>query len=137
MRNAKRLLGEGNSPVLQKQREKAEDPKLKLSMILLSGGFMEYTTRKLGLGPLPKSESIKLAFSCPVSLKAVDVATLIPHMLEAFMAEDRGFKTGRGTDLQQTFRTQARVIVCKLPFQHSYAYRPVAYSIRIIIAAVA
>ncbi|SAK15412.1 hypothetical protein UA18_01248 [Burkholderia multivorans] len=66
------------------------------------------TTRKLRLGPLPKTESIKLTFACPTNLKAdldrysalhaqtygeaVDVATLIPHMLEAFMAGDRGFR---------------------------------------------
>lgn len=70
------------------------------------------TTRKLRLGPLPKTESIKLTFSCPASLKAdldryaalhaqtygetVDAATLIPHMLEAFMAGDRGFRRSRG-----------------------------------------
>lgn len=69
------------------------------------------TTRKLRLGPLPKTETIKLAFACPASLKAdldryatqyaqtygesVDPVTLIPHMLEAFMAADRGFKKGR------------------------------------------
>jgi len=28
------------------------------------------TTRKLRLGPLPKTESTKLTFTCPVSLKA-------------------------------------------------------------------
>ncbi|XFC38327.1 DUF2274 domain-containing protein [Stenotrophomonas indicatrix] len=66
------------------------------------------TTRKLRLGPLPKTESAKLTFACPASLKAdldhyaalhaqaygeaVDAVTLIPHMLEAFMAGDRGFK---------------------------------------------
>jgi len=70
------------------------------------------TTRKLRLGPLPKVESVKLAFACPVSLKAdldryaalhaqaygeaVDAVTLIPHMLEAFMAGDRGFRKGSG-----------------------------------------
>lgn len=69
------------------------------------------TTRKLRLGPLPKTESIKLTFTCPASLKAdldryaalhaqaygeaVDAATLIPHMLEAFMARDRGFRSSR------------------------------------------
>jgi hypothetical protein len=68
------------------------------------------TTRKLRLGPLPKTKSIKLTFACPASLKAdlnryaelhaqaygetVDVLTLIPHMLEAFMAGDRGFRRG-------------------------------------------
>jgi len=66
------------------------------------------STNKLRLGPLPKSESVKLTFACPVSLKAdldryaalhaqtygepVDAVTLIPHMLEAFMARDRGFR---------------------------------------------
>ncbi|HQY95278.1 DUF2274 domain-containing protein [Caldilinea sp.] len=69
------------------------------------------TTRKLRLGPLPKTESIKMTFTCPTSLKAdldryaalhaqtygetVDAATLIPHMLEAFMAGDRGFKSSQ------------------------------------------
>ncbi|WP_053268279.1 DUF2274 domain-containing protein [Pseudomonas chlororaphis] len=66
------------------------------------------TTRKLRLGPLPKTENVKLIFACPASLKAdldryaelyaqaygeaVDAATLIPHMLEAFVAGDRGFR---------------------------------------------
>ncbi|TBU82400.1 DUF2274 domain-containing protein [Phytopseudomonas dryadis] len=66
------------------------------------------TTKKLRLGPLPKTESVKLTFACPASLKAdldryaalhaqaygetVDAVTLIPHMLEAFMVRDRGFK---------------------------------------------
>jgi len=65
-------------------------------------------TNKLRLGPLPKSETVKLTFACPASLKAdldryaalhaqtygepVDAVTLIPHMLEAFMARDREFK---------------------------------------------
>ena len=71
------------------------------------------TTKKLRLGPLPKTESTKLTFSCPTSLKtdldryaalhakaygeAVDATTLIPHMLEAFMAGDRGFRKGSGS----------------------------------------
>lgn len=66
------------------------------------------TIKKLRLGPLPKTETVKLTFACPVNLKAdldryaalhaqtygevVDAVTLIPHMLEAFMAGDRGFK---------------------------------------------
>ncbi len=69
------------------------------------------TIRKLRLGPLPKTESVKLTFTCPASLRAdleryaalhaqtygeaVDAVTLIPHMLEAFMAGDRGFKKER------------------------------------------
>ncbi|SEB47338.1 DUF2274 domain-containing protein [Pseudomonas marginalis] len=70
------------------------------------------TTRKLRLGPLPKTASTKLNFACPARLKAdldlyaalqaqaqaygetVDAVTLIPHMLEAFMAVDRGFREG-------------------------------------------
>ncbi|KGA35017.1 hypothetical protein KU74_00695 [Pectobacterium brasiliense] len=71
------------------------------------------TTRKLRLGPLPKTENIKLTFACPANLKAdldryaalhaqaygeaVDATTLIPHMLEAFMAGDRGFRKGNGS----------------------------------------
>ncbi|WP_175776942.1 DUF2274 domain-containing protein [Burkholderia anthina] len=66
------------------------------------------TTRKLRLGPLPKTENVKLAFTCSVGLKAdldryaslhaqtygeaVDATTLIPYMLETFMARDRGFR---------------------------------------------
>jgi hypothetical protein len=66
------------------------------------------TTKKLRLGPLPSNTSVKLTFICPASLKAdldryavlhaqvygdaVDAVTLIPHMLEAFMARDRGFR---------------------------------------------
>lgn len=68
------------------------------------------TIKKLRLGPLPSNSSVKLTFACPASLKtrldqyaalhgqtygeAVDAATLIPHMLEAFMAADRGFRRG-------------------------------------------
>lgn len=67
------------------------------------------TTRKLRLGPLPRTESLKLTFTCSASLKAdldryaalhaqtygeaVDAVALIPHMLEAFMARDRGFRS--------------------------------------------
>ncbi|EKS2409373.1 DUF2274 domain-containing protein [Ectopseudomonas mendocina] len=55
-----------------------------------------------------RTENLKLTFTCPASLKAdleryaalhshtygeeVDALTLIPHMLEAFMARDRVFK---------------------------------------------
>ena len=70
---------------------------------------MSTPTKKLRLGPLPKTESTKLTFVCSVGLKAdldryaalhaqtygevVDVATSIPHMLEAFIAGDRGFRS--------------------------------------------
>ncbi|HEY3326709.1 MAG TPA: DUF2274 domain-containing protein [Novimethylophilus sp.] len=69
------------------------------------------TTHKLRLGPLPKTESVKLTFTCPTSLKAdldryaalhaqtygetVDAVMLIPYMLEAFIAGDRGFRKGQ------------------------------------------
>ncbi len=59
-------------------------------------------------GPLPKTETVKLTISLTVELKAqldryaelhsqtwgeaVDATALVPHMLEAFMARDRGFR---------------------------------------------
>ena len=68
------------------------------------------TNRKLRLGPLPKTESVKLTFTCPSDLKAeldryaalhaqtygeaTDALALIPHMLAEFMARDRGFRRG-------------------------------------------
>jgi len=71
------------------------------------------TPKTLRLGPLPKTQAVKLTFTCPVSLKTdldryaaphaqtygatVDAVTLIPHMLEAFMAGDRGFRKGAAT----------------------------------------
>lgn len=74
---------------------------------------MSTITRRLRLGPLPKTETVKLTFTCTVVLKVeleryaqmhaqaygepVDAVTLIPHMLETFMARDRGFtRTGKG-----------------------------------------
>lgn len=81
------------------------------------------TTRKLRLGPLPRTESIKLTFACPASLKtqldryaalhaqtygeAVDATALIPHMLEAFMARDRGFRRGTGEGRRSSPRALA------------------------------
>ena len=69
---------------------------------------MNMPTSKLRLGPLPKTETVKLTISLTLALKAdleryaalhaqaygepVDAATLIPHMLESFMARDRGFR---------------------------------------------
>lgn len=63
---------------------------------------------KLRLGPLPRTENLKLTFTYPASLKAdleryaalhsrtygeeVDALTLIPHILETFMARDRVFR---------------------------------------------
>jgi hypothetical protein len=69
---------------------------------------MSKSTGKLRLGPLPRTEMIKLTISMSTDLKAsldcyaslhnqvhgedVDAAVLIPHMLAAFIARDRGFK---------------------------------------------
>lgn len=74
---------------------------------------MSASPKKLRLGPLPDTQTIKLTFSCAGRLKAdldryaalhaqiygetVDVATLIPYMLETFMAGDRGFRQERAT----------------------------------------
>ena len=69
---------------------------------------MNMSTSKLRLGPLPKIETVKITIALTSVLKTdleryaalhaqtygepIDAATLIPHMLEAFMARDRGFK---------------------------------------------
>lgn len=61
----------------------------------------------LRLGALPRTDSVRLAFNCSATLKAeldryatlhsqthgqaVEATELIPHMLNAFMARDRGF----------------------------------------------
>lgn len=66
--------------------------------------------RSLRLGPLPRQETTKLAIQISAALRddleryaalhaqqygePVDVAVLVPHMLEAFMARDRGFRKG-------------------------------------------
>lgn len=75
---------------------------------------MSASTRKLRLGPLPKTETVKLTFTCTVVLKAeleryaamhsqaygeaVDAVTLIPHILETFIARDRGFRRGSASE---------------------------------------
>lgn len=66
---------------------------------------------KLRLGPLPKSTTVKLTVTISSDLKAmldryaaqhsqtygepVDAASLVPHMLGAFMARDRAFRSMR------------------------------------------
>jgi len=68
-------------------------------------------TEKLRLGPLPRSEVVRLTVVLPASVKAdldrysdlygaaygasVDAAALVPHMLAAFMGRDRGFRKAR------------------------------------------
>ena len=72
---------------------------------------MSMSTSKLRLGPLPKTETVKVTIALTTTLKAdleryaalhaqtygepIDAVTLIPHMLEAFMARDRGFKKAK------------------------------------------
>jgi hypothetical protein len=69
---------------------------------------MSNAAGKLRLGPLPKTATVKVTIALTTTLKVdleryaalhaqtygepIDAATLIPHMLEAFMARDRGFK---------------------------------------------
>lgn len=68
-------------------------------------------TAELRLGPLPKTAMVKLTITIPEELKmnldryaelhsarwgeSIDAATLIPHMLDAFIARDRGFRKAR------------------------------------------
>jgi hypothetical protein len=77
------------------------------------------TTRKLRLGPLPDTLTVKLTFTCGAGLKAdldryaalhaqtygeaVDAVALIPHMLEACMVGDRGFKR-RSTECERNHK---------------------------------
>lgn len=68
-------------------------------------------TAELRLGPLPKTAVTKLTIVIPEKLKLdldryaelhsthwgepIDAAALVPHMLEAFIARDRGFRKAR------------------------------------------
>ncbi len=69
---------------------------------------------KLRLGPLPKTESVRLTITLSAAVKAdldryadlyareygepVDTVALVPHMLATFMERDRAFRRG----VQQT-----------------------------------
>ncbi|ULH06434.1 DUF2274 domain-containing protein [Alcaligenes faecalis] len=68
---------------------------------------------KLRLGPLPKVQQVKVTVQMPQALldqleryaavhsqqygESVDAATLIPFMLERFIANDRGFRKQRSS----------------------------------------
>lgn len=70
---------------------------------------MTKDTGPLRLGPLPRTEFVKLTLAVPADIKAsldryadlhsqlhgekVDAAALIPYMLAAFIERDRGFKS--------------------------------------------
>ena len=72
---------------------------------------MSKVSHRLSLGPIPKPDAVKLTITLSAELKAqldayaevhgrmhqvpVDAATLIPHMLVAFITRDRGFKSIR------------------------------------------
>jgi type IV secretion system protein TrbI len=77
--------------------------------VLPTGEFaVSAAARKLRLGPLPRKETVKMTIAVSAELKAtldryaelhaqawgepVAVATLVPHMLEAFMVRDRAFR---------------------------------------------
>lgn len=69
---------------------------------------MSKGANRLSLGPLPAAALVKLTITVPAELKAqldayaemhaqvhqvpVDAVALVPHMLAAFIARDRGFK---------------------------------------------
>lgn len=69
---------------------------------------MSKGTNRLSLGALPRSDAVKLTVTLSTELKAqldayaevhgrvhqvpVDAVALIPHMLAAFVARDRGFR---------------------------------------------
>jgi hypothetical protein len=72
---------------------------------------MNMSANKLRLGPLPKTETVKVTITMSIELKTmldryaelheqtwgrpVDVGALVPHMLAAFMERDREFKALR------------------------------------------
>lgn len=72
---------------------------------------MSKRTGQLSLGPLPASNQVKWTITVSAELKAqldayaevharvhgvaVDAVALVPHMLAAFVARDRGFKAIR------------------------------------------
>lgn len=81
---------------------------------------MSKGTGRLSLGALPRAESVKLTITVSVDLKAqldayaeahsrlhgpVETVGLIPHMLAAFIARDRGFKTMRARSVKSADST--------------------------------
>lgn len=83
---------------------------------------MSKGTGRLSLGALPRAASVKLTITVSVELKAqldayadvhsrlhgpVDAVALIPHMLAAFIARDRGFKTMRTRSVKSADSTAA------------------------------
>lgn len=70
---------------------------------------MSKANQRLSLGPIPKPDAVKLTITLSAELKAqldayaevharvhqlpVDSMALVPHMLAAFMARDRTFRS--------------------------------------------
>lgn len=83
-------------------------------------------TEKLRLGPLPRSELVRLTVVFPATVKAdldryaalygaaygeaVDAAALVPHMLAAFMERDRAFRKARQAVGLTTLRDQVSAL---------------------------
>lgn len=83
-------------------------------------------TEKLRLGPLPRSEVVRLTAVLPASVKAdldryaelfgaaygeaVDSAALVPHMLAAFMERDRAFRKARQASPSETTHDQVSAL---------------------------
>lgn len=81
---------------------------------------------KLRLGPLPRTEPVRLTIALPAAVKAdldryadlygvtygevVDAAALAPHMLAAFMERDRGFRKARQAPPSKTTRDQVSAL---------------------------
>lgn len=79
-------------------------------------------TEKLRLGPLPRSEVMRLTVVLPASVRsdldryaelfgaaygeAIDAAALVPHMLAAFMERDRVFRKTRQASAIDAMRDQ-------------------------------
>ena len=81
-------------------------------------------TAKLRLGPIPKTETVKLTITLSAKLRSdldryaelhaqawgepADAAILIPYMLETFIARDRGFRKARHDSRSQGTAARAR-----------------------------
>ncbi|WP_372658066.1 DUF2274 domain-containing protein [Hydrogenophaga sp.] len=83
---------------------------------------MSKGANRLSLGPIPKPDAVKLTITVSAELKAqldayaevharvhqvqVDAVSLVPHMLAAFIARDRGFKALRVAKIARTIAHQ-------------------------------
>ncbi len=92
---------------------------------------MSTAVGKLRLGPLPKTETVKLTIAMTAALKdeldlyaaefsqlhePADAVVLIPHMLEAFIRSDRGYRARRAS--AKNARQKAATVVERGPNQN-------------------